>query len=807
MNNIEFYKSLKSKEEVYSFLEKISYKEFEELFIELDEAQKNIANTSYTFSNKEIAKIFFDFAKDNLHKNMYAKLKENFTLYIYKDENNKFVFNINSIENSFIGKDEEYIYEMFKIKARKQLAKIIFNEKKQELKNIRTKSNKTYISYLSFINKFIFDNKNKFINISYKIAKRKVSELNLLFSTNDYSYYVKSHNKNPEEFNNQKKEVFKKIKKDIANLSKETKGIKRAESLSEIYKQGIDYSYDWEVASLNAKAEEKYLIKKQEIENYYIPNIKNAKENYLKILKDKQTYREITKKTLQQAKESYLTDLEFATTKSEKKNLKLEYKQKVKDIKAANEVKRVKENLSFLKHNYITDSNKNRLEYVAELENIKNNLPIEYPRWKQVICYIFGWFPGISALINKQYKKASLLFASIPLLLGFSLYSWGIGNVGGNGILGLVNFGADQGFDADGRFFLVEGVLSIVLIFLTIIAIFAIWSDSINNAKKMRIGSRPNRFSQTRTFLKSHGIPYILSLPAIIGILLIVVVPIICTIIIAFTNYGKGQDPGNPGQFIEWIGIQNFKDIFGGLYFVSFKYVMTWTFVWVISTTISVIFVGSIFALLVNHDRLKGKSIFRLIFILPWAVPAFIMIMVFAILLSGTEFNTFTKKWIGVDGWTSKQTQARVVLILLQTWLGHSYMFLLITGVLQGISKDLYDSSTIDGASKWKQLLKITIPLILVQVAPLLVGQFVFNFGNFGIIYLFGANQKVLQPGGGFYPGEPGITDILISFVFKISSHPLNYRHGIAASFILFSSAIVIAVSASGFRKMTAFKN
>ncbi|WP_243728809.1 hypothetical protein [Mycoplasma capricolum] len=139
---------------------------------------------------------------------MYAKLKENFVLYIYKDENNKFVFNTNNIENSFIGKDEEYIYEMFKIKARKQLAKIIFNEKKQELKNIKTKSNKSYIAYLSFINKFTFDNKNKFINISYKIAKRKVSELNLLFSTNDYSYYVKSHNKNPEEFNNQKKNKF-----------------------------------------------------------------------------------------------------------------------------------------------------------------------------------------------------------------------------------------------------------------------------------------------------------------------------------------------------------------------------------------------------------------------------------------------------------------------------------------------------------------------------------------------------------------------------------------------------------------------
>ncbi|CEA11579.1 hypothetical protein MCCPF38_00213 [Mycoplasma capricolum subsp. capripneumoniae] len=88
------------------------------------------------------------------------------------------------------------------------MLRLFLTKKKQELKNIKTKSNKSYIAYLSFINKFTFDNKNKFINISYKIAKRKVSELNLLFSTNDYSYYVKSHNKNPEEFNNQKKTSF-----------------------------------------------------------------------------------------------------------------------------------------------------------------------------------------------------------------------------------------------------------------------------------------------------------------------------------------------------------------------------------------------------------------------------------------------------------------------------------------------------------------------------------------------------------------------------------------------------------------------
>ncbi|UWD34886.1 sugar ABC transporter permease [Mycoplasma cottewii] len=399
------------------------------------------------------------------------------------------------------------------------------------------------------------------------------------------------------------------------------------------------------------------------------------------------------------------------------------------------------------------------------------------------------------------------MFAALPILISFILYSFGVGNIEGKGLLGLVDFGASV-HDSDGRFYLVEGIIALILTFGTCLAILSTWIDSRSNAKKMRIGARSSTFSQTRTFLKSHGIPYILSLPAIIGMMFIVLVPIISTVIIAFTNYGKGNDPGRPGQIIQWVGFENFKSIFGGEYFPSFKYVMGWTFTWVIFTTVSVIAVGSLFALLVNHDRLKGKRIFRLIFLLPWAVPSFIMVMVFAILLSSADFNRFTQRWIGVSGWTSEQTQARIVLIMLQTWLGHSYMFLLITGVLQGISKDLYDSSTIDGASRWKQLMRITIPLILAQVAPLLVGQFVFNFGNFGIIYLFGANAQALNPADNKpYPGQPGITDILISFVFKIATHPDRYTYGIAASFIIVSSFVVVGISANGFRRMNAFKN
>ncbi|CBV67161.1 Maltosaccharide ABC superfamily ATP binding cassette transporter, permease protein [Mycoplasma leachii 99/014/6] len=805
MNHIEFYKSLKTKEEVFNELKKVKYSDFEKEFEELDQTQKNVTNSSYTFSNKELAKIFLEFAKNNIHNNMYAKLKENFAMYLNKTSDNKFVFDIKAIEQSFVNKDEDYIQDMFKIKARLQLSQIIYDARNQEIKNLKTKANSYYVAYLKFLNDFTYKYKKKFISTTYKIAKRKVQELRLLFSTNDYTFHIKSHNKNATTFIEEKNAVSQKIKKEL-NEIKNLDPITKAKRTSEIYQQGIEYNYDWEVASLNAKAKEKFLIKKQQIDSDFIDKINKAKQDYVEILKNKKQHDELTKKVIIQANEDFKTQLEFATTKSEKKNLKLEHKQNIKEIKSDNAVKKAKDNWKNLKHNYKVEKNKNRLEYTSEIENIKNNLPIEYPVWKQVLSIIFGWIPGVGPLINGQYKKAIVMFLTLPLFAIFGAYAFGIGNVGGNGLLGLIDFGADNP-DGDGRFYLIEGIISLIIAFWICISIFSTWMDSKNNAKKMRIGSRASTFSQTRKFLKSHGIPYILSIPAIIGIMFIVLVPIISTILIAFTNYGKGNDPGRPGQIIKWVGFDNFKSIFGGEYFPSFLYVIGWTFAWVIATTISVIVVGSLFALLVNNERLKGKRIFRLIYILPWAVPAFIMIMVFAILLSSIEFNNFTYKWIGVSGWTSQQTQARIVLILLQTWLGHSYMFLLITGVLQGISKDLYYSSTIDGASKWKQLTRITLPLILTQVAPLLVGQFVFNFGNFGIIYLFGANPQALNAKGEPYPGQPGITDILISFVFKLSTHPDRYTYGIAASFIIVSSFIVVGTSANGFRKMKAFKN
>jgi arabinogalactan oligomer / maltooligosaccharide transport system permease protein len=144
---------------------------------------------------------------------------------------------------------------------------------------------------------------------------------------------------------------------------------------------------------------------------------------------------------------------------------------------------------------------------------------------------------------------------------------------------------------------------------------------------------------------------------------------------------------------------------------------------------------------------------------------------------------------------------SRIALILIQTWLGSAYVFILSTGVLQSISSDLYEAAQIDGASPLQKLTKITIPMVLFQTAPLLIGQFTFNFNNFNIIYLFNG-------GGPFNPeiygNLAGSTDILVSYIFKLVMDNQYQSMGAAITVIISIGLIVFAFL--GFKNTKAFK-
>src|SRR5699024_1888229 len=131
---------------------------------------------------------------------------------------------------------------------------------------------------------------------------------------------------------------------------------------------------------------------------------------------------------------------------------------------------------------------------------------------------------------------------------------------------------------------------------------------------------------------------------------------------------------------------------------------------------------------------LKFKRTIRTIFILPWAVPAFVSILVFAGMFNNTfgaiNNDLLAPIGIGEIPWLTDPFWTKVALISIQSWLGFPFVFAMVTGVLQSIPNELYEAATVDGASVWQKFRKITLPMVLFATAPILITQYTFNFNN-----------------------------------------------------------------------------
>jgi ABC-type sugar transport system permease subunit len=143
--------------------------------------------------------------------------------------------------------------------------------------------------------------------------------------------------------------------------------------------------------------------------------------------------------------------------------------------------------------------------------------------------------------------------------------------------------------------------------------------------------------------------------------------------------------------------------------------------------------------------------------------------------------------------WYTNQWWAKFAILLVNLWLSYPYFMLICSGALQSIPPDIYEAAIVDGARPWQQFRKITLPLLLVAVGPLLIASFVFNFNNFNLIYLFNA-------GGPPIPNTPtpaGYTDILISYVYNLAfsgSRGVDYGFAAAITIIIFLIVGVITL-------------
>lgn len=223
-----------------------------------------------------------------------------------------------------------------------------------------------------------------------------------------------------------------------------------------------------------------------------------------------------------------------------------------------------------------------------------------------------------------------------------------------------------------------------------------------------------------------------------------------------------------PG-FIVSAGFKNFLRIFTdeGIQ-KPFVQIFIWTVVFAALTVVLTGIIGMVLACLLQWEALRGKAVYRLLLILPYAVPAFISILVFKGLFNQSfgEINLILGNLFGISPkWFNDPFLAKTMLIIVNTWLGYPYFMLLCMGLLKSIPQDLYEASAIDGATPVQNFCRITAPLLLKPLAPLMIASFAFNFNNFVLVDL-------LTNGGPDILGTTtpaGHTDLLVSYTYRIA--------------------------------------
>lgn len=266
----------------------------------------------------------------------------------------------------------------------------------------------------------------------------------------------------------------------------------------------------------------------------------------------------------------------------------------------------------------------------------------------------------------------------------------------------------------------------------------------------------------------------------------------------SFTNAdGVSLDVG----YRAWVGWTNFIRLVRSPQVAGpFVQVFVWTFMWAFLSVLTTFSLGLLLAVLLNDKRMRFRGLYRVLLIVPYAVPAFISALVWRGLLN-TEVglvNNVLQALIGVRiPWLQEPFWAKMSLIIVNLWLGFPYMMLINLGSLQSIPDELYEAAKVDGATGWQQFYGITLPLLLVSVAPLLVSSFAFNFNNFSVIYLLTKGRPPIA--GAQTPA--GYTDILITYTYRLafeSSGGTDY--GLASAVTILIFLIVASLSWINFR-------
>jgi len=356
-------------------------------------------------------------------------------------------------------------------------------------------------------------------------------------------------------------------------------------------------------------------------------------------------------------------------------------------------------------------------------------------------------------------------------------------------------------------FMLIDGILFIaILVVFVIVYLMNIKSAEKDYAEYCRTGSFKTQKELLNTTL-GKSFPIVGLAPAFIMVVVFVVVPLLFSVAVAFTNY---SDPSHipPSNTVDWVGFQNFAELFGGHtnWSIGFARVAIWTLVWAVLATFTCYFGGLIIAVLLKEIDVKIAPVFRFIFILPYAVPSVVSMLVWKNLLNGT-FGIVNRTLTAIGlihapiPWLGSTHMAQFTCVLINLWAGFGYFMLLAMGTMTAISEDMNEAARIDGANKVQILTKITMPLVLYQTLPLIIMSFAHNVNNFGAIFFLTGGAPSVSDSTTTLAGG---TDILVTWIYKLTMTLMKYNYASVIAVMIF---IVLAPFAIfNFRNTKAYK-
>jgi arabinogalactan oligomer/maltooligosaccharide transport system permease protein len=286
--------------------------------------------------------------------------------------------------------------------------------------------------------------------------------------------------------------------------------------------------------------------------------------------------------------------------------------------------------------------------------------------------------------------------------------------------------------------------------------------------------------------------------PAVVAMIVASVIPIAFTIFVAFTNWSQNHNALVEG--FQSAGLTNFHTILSDLR-GELLGVLIWTIAFAgISTAINFT-LGLGLAFLLNNPNIPERNFYRVILILPWAVPGAILTIAWSGILN-VDFGQFNlllnNLHLGSVPWLTDSNWARFSVIMVNAWFGYPFMMTACLGALQSIPSEVIEAAVVDGAGVWARFSKVVFPLLRSATLPLLISTFAFNLSNFGAVYL-------LTTGGPAGLGQTaGATDILTTYTYKLAVNLSLF--GLAAAYAVLTFFFVAGLSMINMKYTRAFE-